>query len=158
MSQRENASSPLKLQPPIYYVYVYKSLRRPHIPKACKKRRRERKERKLGRRGWTGKGGTEVKMCEEWRVFRTRSWSQRHVSLFHILNDDDMMMDIFGEFKRGLFSFVACVYRFSLISYFTFINTQLSEKSKDVFTQKRKKMTIVTSSQRHADGKSSRVS
>lgn len=46
MSRRENASSPLKLQPPIYYVYVYKSLRRPHIPEACEREREERKIRK----------------------------------------------------------------------------------------------------------------
>lgn len=49
VSQRENASSPLKLQPPIYYVYVYKSLRRPHIPEACKEKR-EREEGTLGKR------------------------------------------------------------------------------------------------------------
>lgn len=30
-----NVSSPLKLQPPVYYVYVYKSLRRRCIPAAC---------------------------------------------------------------------------------------------------------------------------
>lgn len=57
VSQRENASSPLKLQPHIYYVYVYKSLRRPHIPEACKERgERERPstgswERRCNR-GW----------------------------------------------------------------------------------------------------------
>lgn len=58
VSQRENASSPLKLQPPIYYVYVYKSLRRPHIPEACKeKRERERQRRGSLERGRTGDWG-----------------------------------------------------------------------------------------------------
>lgn len=59
MSQRENASSLLKLQPHIYYVYVYKSLRRPHIPEACK----ERGQREGEATQW--RLGTEAKMCEE---------------------------------------------------------------------------------------------
>lgn len=57
MSQRENASSLLKLQPHIYYVYVYKSLRRPHIPEACKEGgQRERQAQGAGRGNATEAG------------------------------------------------------------------------------------------------------
>lgn len=57
MSRREDASSLLKLQPHIYSLCVYKSLRRPHIPEACKERgQREETQPRLG---------TDVKMCEE---------------------------------------------------------------------------------------------
>lgn len=57
VSQGENASSPLKLRPSIYYVYVYKSLRRPRIPEACKnecekkkKKKRDEEEQEVKRR------------------------------------------------------------------------------------------------------------
>lgn len=62
MSQREKASSRLKLQPHIYYVYVYKSLRRPHIPETCKEGGQiERRAQKAAQR----RLGAEAKMCEE---------------------------------------------------------------------------------------------
>lgn len=48
----------------IYYVYVYKSLRRPHIPEACKESGGRESDRKLGET-MQQRLGTGVKMCDE---------------------------------------------------------------------------------------------
>lgn len=69
MSRRENASSRLKLQPHIYYVYVYKSLRRPHIPEACKVRGQRDGGRERQRNGGWGPKRRCVKSSPEVEPF-----------------------------------------------------------------------------------------
>lgn len=56
-----NVSSPLKLQPPVYYVYVYKSLRRRCIPAACTER--EAGGWRWGSRRWTEWRAAAVCLC-----------------------------------------------------------------------------------------------
>lgn len=71
-------------------MYVYKSLRRPHIPEARKERATE--ERKIGKRR-NRRVGTEVKMCEEWS-----EW-QAAVSALSYSEKMNTLMTIFGKFK-----------------------------------------------------------
>lgn len=88
----ENASSPPKLQPPIYYVYVYKSLRRPHIPEA-------RKDSDRGEEAWKEEEQESGDWSEDvWRVVRMASCSQCSVLLW---NDDHT--------ESSKTYFVACV-------------------------------------------------
>lgn len=112
-SQREKTSSPLKLQLPIYYVYVYKSLRRPCIPEAWKIE-------------------SKAKWEEEWKK-KTRTWryvkcseNLYNILWLYILSHDQCVGKYCFEKNacrtRELYYFDACT-EFMHFLWATVINT-----------------------------------
>ena len=119
VSQRENASSPLKLQPPIYYVYVYKSLRRPRIPGACKKSR-EREEEQEG-------GSEDVRRDEgSGRGDITSQCFISSTTRRNLLGGGGVQKLICWCLQSQRMTLVSCVCEASLISSTIFINLRLN--------------------------------
>lgn len=112
-----SASSLLKLQPPIYYVYVYKSLRRPSIPPTSKKKQKERagmwwvngkrEEGCKSGRGWKGWGW----MLEAtWETAGEKDKNSEYWLMPCAPHGRDLLIFTFGEYIRDSLFFSSKIY------------------------------------------------